>query len=158
MLLLLRLAGEGVELREQLGRHRRRDQALALHDRVDGGRHLFRRDVLQQVAVGAGLDRLIQIVLLVGDGEHEDLGAGQHLPDAPGGFDPVDPGHAYVHEHHIWGQPLGLGDGGLPVLRLGDHLDVLLRTQHDVEAATEQRLVVGDQDPNRPGCRRFTHK
>ena len=58
-------AWRGLELGEQLRCHRRRDEALALHDRPDGVGDLLDRDLLEQVAVGAGLDGLEEVVLLV---------------------------------------------------------------------------------------------
>ena len=136
----------GVELVEELRRHRRRDQALALDHGADGLGHLLDRDLLEQVAVGAGLDRLVEVVLLVADREHEDLGGGHEVADLTGRLDAVDLGHADVHEHDVGGQLLGLGHGLLAVLGLGDDLDAVLGAEHDVEAAAEQRLVVGDED------------
>ena len=126
LLALLGLLGERVELGEQLGRHGRRDQALALDHGPDGLGHLLDRDLLQQVAVGARLDGLVEVVLLVADRQHQDLGARADVPDLPGRLDAVDPRHAHVHEDHVGRQFLGLGDGLLAVVRLGDDLDVVL--------------------------------
>jgi hypothetical protein len=53
-----------------------RDEALAGHHRTDGVGDLLDGDLLEQVAGGAGLDGLVEVVLLVAHGEHEDLGGG----------------------------------------------------------------------------------
>ena len=90
-----------LELVEELGPHRRADEALARHDGTDRRGDLLDRDLLEQVAGGAGLDRLVQVALLVGDGQHDDLRRRGPLGDESGGFDAVDVGHADVHEHDI---------------------------------------------------------
>ena len=59
-------------------------------DGPDGVGDLLDGDLLQQVAVGARLDRLVEVVLLVADGEHEDLRRRHDVGDRPGGVDAAD--------------------------------------------------------------------
>ena len=76
-----------LELVDQLDRHRRADQRLAVGDHADRLGDLLDRGVLEQVAGGAVLDRLVEVGLLVGDGEHDDLGRRHGLLDRPAGLD-----------------------------------------------------------------------
>ena len=152
--LLLGPPDERVELVEQLRGHRRRDEALALHDGADGVGDLLDGDLLQQVAVGARLDRLVEVLLLVAHREHEDLRR-RALPSriGLGRLDAADPRHPDVHEHDVGSELLGLADGVLAVLGLGDDLDAFLGLEDHVEAAPEQGVVVGDYDSNAAAIR-----
>src|SRR6266699_2964442 len=49
---------------------------LLLGDRADGVCDLFDGDLLQQVPIRAGLDGVVEVRLLVGDGQHQDLRVG----------------------------------------------------------------------------------
>src|SRR3954451_17584760 len=149
LLLLVGAAGERVELLDELRGHRRADQRLALHHGADRVGDLLDGDLLQQVAGGAGLDRLVEIVLLVGDGQHEDLHRRHRLGQPPGGLDAADPGHADVHQQDVGSELLGLGDGVLAVLRLADDVDAVLELQDLDETPPEEGVIVDDQDADR---------
>ena len=60
--------------------------------------------------------------------------------------DPVELGHADVHQHDVGPQPLRAVDGLLAVGRLADDRDVVLGLEHHPEARPHERLVVGDED------------
>src|SRR6478735_8514726 len=110
-----------------------------LGDLLDGG-------VLEQVAGGTVLDRLVEVGLLVGDGEHDDLGGRHGLLDRATGLDAGAARHPYVEQDHVGrGGDRQLG-GGDAVGGLADHLDVDVSTQQHDEAAAEELLVVDDQD------------
>src|SRR6478735_8965730 len=63
-----------LELVDELDGHGGADQGLALVDHADRLGDLLDGGVLEQVAGGTVLDRLVEVGLLVGDGEHDDLG------------------------------------------------------------------------------------
>ena len=66
--------------------------------------------------------------------------------DSPGRLEPVELGHADVHQHDGGVEARGLVDGLDPVARLGDDLDVRLAGEQHAEACADHRLVVGDED------------
>jgi hypothetical protein len=112
------------------------------------------RDVLEQIAAGTRPDGLEQVLFLVADRQHDDLGARGCLFHGPACLDAAALGHPDVHQHHI-GQRLGglqlrLG----PVARLADQFDVVLFVEDHLKPAPEQRVIVSDQhaDGLRPPC------
>jgi uncharacterized protein YcaQ len=144
--------GQGGELGDELARHGRVDQRLAAMHRAHRLGHLVQRDVLEQVAAGAGPDRLEQVLFLVADGQHHDLGAGGDLLGRPAGLDPAGLRHPDVHEHDVGQRLARHGDRLGAVAGLADQVDVVLVGQDHLQAAPEQRMIVGDQDPDRLGA------
>ena len=63
--------------------------------------------------------------------------------------EPVELGHADVHQDDPRMEAAGLVDRLEPVARLGDDLHVLLAAEQHAEAGADHRLVVGDEDPDR---------
>jgi hypothetical protein len=53
----------------------------------------------------------------------------------------------HVHQDHVGPEPAGQFDRLHAVDRLADDLDVVLGLEDQPEAAADQGLVVGDQDP-----------
>ena len=126
---------------------RRRQQRLALRDDPDARGELLGRDVLEQEPGRAGAQRLVDVLVEVEGGEHQDahrvLAGLREQP--PRRLDPVELGHADVHQHDVGLQPRGLLDGVEPVGRLADHLEVVLGVEDHAEPGAHERLVVGDQ-------------
>ena len=148
-LLFLRVAlGQRRELGEQLARHRGVDQRLAAVHRPDRLGHLVQRDVLQQVAAGARPDRLEQVLFLVADRQHHDLRARRDLLGRPARLDAAALRHPDVHEHDVGQRLAGHGHRLGPVARLPDQIDVVLFLQDHLQAAPEQRMIIGDQHPD----------
>ena len=85
---------------------------------------------------------------LVGGDDHH-LGERGELPDAPGGFDPVDPGEVDVHEHHVGTDPGHHLQGLLPRAHRPGDLHVLLSGQEHLQGLGEHAVVVDHQDANR---------
>src|SRR5699024_2173851 len=80
------------------------------------------------------------------------------LADPPGHADPVAAGHLDVHHAHVG--PV-LRDGALQLVApadLGDHLDVRLERQQRGEATADERLVIGQDDPDRRRVRHHDHR
>ena len=57
---------------------------------------------------------------------------------------PVDAGHADVHQHHVGPQLDGEGRRPPRRARLADDLDVVLGVEQGLEAGAHEHLVVGD--------------
>ena len=71
------------------------------------------RDVLEQEAAGAGVQRVVHVLVEVEGGQHQDPRAGRvGRDDPPGRLDPVHDRHAHVHQHDVGAllaaQPHGL--------------------------------------------------
>ena len=138
------------ELLDQPPGDRRREQRLALGDHVDAGHELVGRHVLQQEPAGAGAKGLVDVLVQVEGGEHEDarrvlcVAVGHYLA---GCLEPVQARHPDVHQRDVGLQPLDLLDGLLPVDRLAHDLDVGLGVEDHLEARAHERLVVRDQHP-----------
>ena len=65
----------------------------------------------------------------------------------------VEHRHLNVHQGDVRAVLGGQGDRLPPVGGLGDHLDVVFRFEQRPDAAADQRLVVGQQDPDHDGAR-----
>ena len=91
----------GADVPEHLRRDGRRDERLARRGGPDAREQLVDRRVLQQVAAGAGQDRLQHVAVLVGDREHEHPRQGRDHRDLPGRLDAADPRHVEVHDDDV---------------------------------------------------------
>src|SRR6266511_137014 len=109
-------------------------------DVVDGG-------LREQVPGGPRLDGVVEVGLLVGDREHEDLDVRQQVLDLRGRLDPRTLGHPDVHQDHVGHELLGSLDGLDPVRRLPDQVDVGFGLQDHLEPPAEQRVVTLDEHP-----------
>jgi hypothetical protein len=61
-------------------------------------------------------------------------------------LDPVEPGHADVHEHDVGSMALGPVDRLVAVVGLADHLEVVLGVDECPEAGAHEGLIVREQD------------
>ena len=126
---------------------RRRDARLPGPDAADRVGDLLDRDLLQQVAAGARLDRVVEVALLVADREHQDLAVRKQLLDLARRLDAGSLRHADVHEHDVGHGLLRPLDGLGAVGGLADELDVGFLLQHHLEPAPEQRVIVDHHHP-----------
>ena len=111
---------------------------------------LVDRRVLEQVAAGAGDDRVHHVGVLVRDRQHEHAGQRREHRDLPRRLDAADPRHVQVHDDDV-GRDLADGAQRLgAVVALADHLDALLLEQV-AQPGPEQVVVVHEQDARR--CR-----
>lgn len=72
--------------------------------------------------------------------------------DPTGGLKPIELGHGDVQDGDLRRFPLRGFDGLLPVGGLGDNLESGLAAQQGAEAASDQSVVVSDQDTDRAHC------
>src|SRR5579884_130930 len=137
--------GVAGELVEQAPGHPRLDEGVTPSHRPHPRHQVVGGHVLQQEAAGAGPNRVEQVLVEIEGGEDEDPGVG-HPGQAPGGLDPVHPGHAHVHQHDVGGQPPGQFDRLVAIGGLTDDLEVVLTLEDEAEARPDQGLVVHHQD------------
>jgi DNA-binding transcriptional LysR family regulator len=139
--------GLGAHPAHQAAGHRGREHGLAPgRGPHPVGEHRPGR-VLQQVPGRAGLDRAQDVGVGVIRGQHHDRGTGQ----VPDGFHPIAARHPQVHEDDVRTQPPGERHRLRTGRRLADHLDVRLGRQHAPQALADDRVVVGQQDPDHAG-------
>src|SRR5512146_3218673 len=77
---------------------------LARLERAQCSLELVLGHVLEQVALGAALDRLEEVLVLVGDRDDDDADLRQLGFDQPRRLEPVGFGHRDVHEHEVRAQ------------------------------------------------------
>src|SRR4051794_18942911 len=141
------------ELADHTLRHRRRQERVALRDHVDRSDELLGRRVLEEEPARAGAQRLVHVLVEVERRQHQDLRPAVAVDggeDAPRRLEPVELGHADVHQHDVWAQGAGLVDRLAPVGRLADDLDLGLRVEDHAEAGADERLVVDEEDADHP--------
>jgi hypothetical protein len=109
---------------------------------------LRRRGGLEQEPRGACPEGVHHVVVKVERGQHHHAGRGQARQEPSGRLYAVDFWHPDVHQHEIRRTAQRLGYGLAPVSRLGDDLDVRLGLEYEPDAATDQRLIVGEQHPD----------
>jgi hypothetical protein len=104
------------------------------------------RGVLHQVATRAGQNRRGDVLLIDGHRECDHASSGVILDDLLDGFDPVEIGHAQVHQDHGRAQLLCQTHAHPSEGSLRDHLDTGLRLEHRHEPGPEQIVVVDDEN------------
>ncbi len=118
--------------------------------RADGRRDLLGFRVLQEVAARTRLQGRRDLLFLDEARHRDDLDLGLCLLDGRDRPDPVQPWHQKVHQDDIRRQALRGLNAGHPVLGLADHLDVVEQIQERAEAASDDRVVVYQQDADQP--------
>ncbi len=150
-LVLGRLGPGALQDAGELHQHRRCDHHLSLGDaayRVDDGLGIH---VLQQIAAGAGAQRVRHVVLRIAHGQdrHRHLAAG--LAQPPQERDAVHRRHAQVHHDQVGGERAGERERLVGVAGGGQHGDVALQLEKLLQAAAAQAVVVDEQDLDRFG-------
>ena len=115
---------------------------------LEGAADVVTTGVLGQILDGSGSQRSDDRLVVGVGGEHDDLGGGMVGPDAPGGLDPIESGHAQVHQDDIGRRRRYQGDGFVAVAGGADHLDAGLGLQQGDEPFADHGLVVGHHHPH----------
>ena len=102
--------------------------------------------VLEQVAACAGTHRGQQQLVVLEHREHDDADRRVGGGDAAGRLDPVELGHAQVHDDEIGGELIGELDDFVSVGGDGDDVDAVELADQMGEAVAEDGMVVGDDD------------
>src|SRR5581483_850366 len=98
---------------------------------------------------GTDSECLVDVLVEVEGGQNQDSCTVVLGEDASGRLEPVQLGHADVHEDDGGAVARRLLDGFETVARFGDDLDVLFFGEENAEAGADHRLVVGDEDADR---------
>ena len=127
---------------DEHARHLGREVHLAAVHRLDRQRQFGRIGILREVAVGAGLQRLLHEALALVVREHHNARARMDLADLRDRVDAGEAGHRDVEQHHI-GQGLpDRGDGRTWIAGISGHREAGILDQHALEACADHRLVV----------------
>src|SRR5215207_6447831 len=103
---------------------------------------------LEHVARSAALERVEHIALVVVHGEGEHLRVGQVRADLARRLEAGHARHGDVHDAQVGLRRQRLLEGVDAVLSLGHHLHVRLALDQQLQAATDDAVVVGYQDPH----------
>ena len=136
------------ELGDQPPGHGRREQRVAGGDNPDRVEEFLCPDVFEKKAAGAGLERVVHVLVEVKGREDENVWwrcvAGR-LDDPTRRLDAVPHRHANIHQHHV----RAVFDGephGLVAIRCGsDDLEVGLCAEKRCESLPHDLLVVDDE-------------
>ena len=140
--------GRGAQALKHLGRDRRGDERFAGGCRADPGEQLVDRRVLQQVAAGAGEDRVHHVGVEIGDRQHDDARERREHRDLAGRLDAVHPRHVQIHQHDLGSEIPHLPQRlGAAVRLAGDQHALLL--EQAAQPRAKQVVVVDDQDSRR---------
>ena len=127
---------------------RRVEVDLAGDRGADGRGQVVGLGVLEEEPARAGLDGGRHPVLVDEAGQRDDLDLGMARLDLGGRRDPVHDRHQQVHDDDVRAQRLDRGQRLDAVLRLADHLEVVVEREEVAHAAADHRVVVGEQDPD----------
>src|SRR5581483_7827957 len=123
-----------------------REGGLAVRDALEERRDPLGRLGLQQVAGGAGADRLQEVLLGAGRREDDDLALRGRLAQPRQRREPVEAGHREVEQDEVRLKPPRLDDRLRPVR--GDADDVqAVGAQERRERLAREGMVVDDEDP-----------
>src|SRR5436305_1587713 len=142
--LLRRLDVGGHQPRAELGI----DVAAAARDLANRGHDLVVGRLLEDVAAGARRERLAHVARFVLHGEDEHLRVWVLVLELGKGFQAGLLGHDEVEQDYVGVQRPRLEDGIAGVARLADRLQALLRLEQKPQAATDDGVVVDDEDPD----------
>jgi hypothetical protein len=91
------------------------EQGLACGHRAHGAGQLLAARVLEQEAAGAGLQRVVDVLVQVERGQHQDPRPAPGLDEPGCRLKAVHVGHADVHQDHVGIKQPRLGEGLAPV-------------------------------------------
>src|SRR5262245_13694219 len=136
------------ELADEPPSHGRSEQRVTGGDDTYGLEERLRSDVLEQEAARSRAERVVDVLVQVEGGEHDDLRRSR-LHDLPRRLDPVEHRHADIHQDDV--RALGAAHlNRLLAIRSGaDDVEVGLSRQQRGEAGTDDLLVVDHEDADR---------
>src|SRR5437763_7290344 len=115
-------------------------------DRADRPLHLGELDVLDEIALGAGVEALENDVVLAVAGQHHHGGAGRCGEDPPADFGSLNVFELDVEQHDVRTERLGDVDRLVAGTRLADDGDVGLALERLFETGPDDLVGVDDRD------------
>ena len=113
-------------------------------------RDLLGARLLQQVAGRSRAHRGEDLRVLDDAGQDEHLGARAGILEKLRRLDPAHLGHGQVHQHDVRAEALSLVDGLAAVRRLPRDDDVILELEQHLQSVADDRVVIGDENLDRP--------
>jgi len=105
--------------------------------------------VLLEVTARAGVERASAAVLERRAAQDEHTRPRREADDVGGRAGAVHPGQAEIHHHDVRVERRGERDRLLPARGLAHDQDVVSLLEEGVQAETEERVVLGDEDADR---------
>ena len=139
------------EVFDQAAGDGRGEQRLAGADRADGAGQLLAGGVLEQEAAGSGLHGVVDVLVEVEGGQHEDLGPAAASGKLGGCLDAVESGHADVHQDDVRVQAACLCECLAAVAGFARDAEIWFGFHQHAQALADQVLVVGDQHADHGG-------
>jgi hypothetical protein len=122
------------------------DPFFAGGDGAEGRDELFAGGVFQDVALGAGVEGLVDVFIAVEGGEHDDAGGAVGEADFLRGLHAAFEGHAGIEQDEV-GLVLAIHAHGLGAVGgLGDDFHVWLVVDDGGDAHADDVVVVGNED------------
>ena len=140
-------AGSRAPIRE-LARHLGGDPPQARVHRPDGGDELKGRRALEQVRLGAGPKRLVDVLVAVVDGQGDEPAPRELRADGLHGLDPGQHRKPQVDESDVRTKLPEELHRLLPIPGFTDDGHVTLGGHHGRHALPHEGMVVRDQDPD----------
>ena len=82
-------------------------------------------------------------------GQDHDPRAGHALAHVPGHLQTAEPGHSDIDNEHVRTEAFDQGERLSSIACLADHPQALLTAEHGLEALTDERVTMGEQDGDR---------
>src|SRR3954453_16123060 len=136
------------EVRDCSPRDAGAEDRLACSHAGDGPQQVLRLGTFEHVAEGAGAHCREHGLLVVEHCEHQDPDIWCRPDDLACGVDPGPVGHADVENEHVGPEQDGLTDGIATRPGRADALVALDATDQGAQPLPDDRVVIGDQDPN----------
>ena len=133
------------ELDQEFAGQGGRQRWLAASDALQQPKELVGGKVLEEVPLGAALDRLEQVRVFFRSGQDDHFDVGLLGADEPSRGQAIELGHVQVHEHDVRTEPSRLVDRFASVAGFAGDVDAA-RLEHAAQSVAEQRVVVGDQN------------
>jgi hypothetical protein len=129
----------------------RAEDGLAGSDGLDRVQDLALAGLLEDVSAGTRAQRGEDEVVVAEHAEDQHVRVGALLGDARGRLDPVDPGHAHVHQHDVGLRRAHQLDGLLAVRGRAHELGDVGVGDRVAQPVTEHGMVVDDENADHGG-------
>ena len=110
---------------------------------------VFRRRSLEHIAAHAGVERLLEIGPVLVQREDHDANARHLVGQAAGEQDAVELRHGNVDHRHVRPRLADEPQRGRAVGGVADELEIALRRDQVAQSGEDDRMVVGEDDPDR---------
>jgi hypothetical protein len=128
------------------------DKGAASGDSANRLDELRLRRVLEEEPARPGLERPVDVLVVVEGRQHQHTGGPGRLEDPPGRFEAVQHRHLDIQQDHAGTQARDDADRLQPVRRLADHAHTRFMVEDDADAVADKALVICDHDRDQVFC------